>query len=126
MESKREVTVAAQGGKSAIGNLIVFALIAFGIWYGIQYIPQRIEAGTIRSILDAVEDRDNGTPIQDDRELWSVINNQLHVNDMNHMRDHFKVRWDGGTVTITVDYERELNLIFTTQTKKYHEQVVLR
>lgn len=126
MASKREKTPVRQRGKSVIGNLIVLALIAFGIWVGIQYIPQRLEAGTVRTILDQVRQRHSATPIQDDRDLWAVINNHLHINGMNHMKDYFKAKWDQGRVTITVDYERDLNLLFSTRTMKYHEELVLR
>lgn len=114
-----------QEGKSAIGNLLVFALIGFGIWVGIQYIPQRIEAATVRSVLDRVEKRHAATPIRDDRDLWTIVNNQLNVNAMEDMRPNFKSSWDRGAVTVTVDYARELNLIFTTRTMEYHERLVL-
>ena len=104
----------------------MLVLIGFGIWIGIQYIPQRIEAGTVRTILDQVRQRHNATPIQDDRDLWAVINNHLHLNGMNDMKDHFKARWDQDTVTVTVDYVRDLNLLFTKRTMEYHEELVLR
>lgn len=125
MEMYREFRPARQFGKSMIGNLIVLALIAIGIWVGIQYIPQRIEAGTVRTILDQVQQRHSATPIQDDRDLWAIINNHLHINEMRDMKNNFKARWDQGTVTVTVDYERDLNLLFTTRTIEYHEELVL-
>jgi len=125
MELDRKTLPASQPGKSLIGNLIVLALIAFGIWVGIQYIPQRIEAGTVRTILDQVQQRHNATPFQDDRDLWAVINNHLHINEMRDMKNHFKARWDRDTVTVTVDYQRDLNLVFTTRTMEYHEELVL-
>lgn len=114
-----------QEGKSAIGNLLVFALIGFGIWVGIQYIPQRIEAATVRSVLDRVEKRHAATPIRDDRDLWAIVNKQLNVNEMQDMRPNFKSSWNRSAVTVTVDYTRELNLIFTTKTIEYRERLVL-
>lgn len=114
-----------QCGKSKIGNMIVLALVIFGVWVGIQYIPQRIEAGTVQSILDRVQARHNSTPIRDDRDLWAVINNHLNINDMRDMQDHFKTKWDGTTATITVNYDRDLNLIFTTRTIQYRETLVI-
>lgn len=126
MAWNRERKAARQGGKSAIGNFIVLALVAFGIWVGVQYIPQRIEAGTVRTILDQVQQRHNATPFQDDRDLWVVIDNHLHLNGMEGMRDHFKARWDHGTATVTVNYVRELNLLFTTKAIEFHEELVLR
>jgi hypothetical protein len=125
MEFDRKILPAGQIGKSAIGSLIVLAMIAFGIWVGIQYIPQRIEAGTVRTILDQVQQRHNATPIQDDRDLWAIIGNHLHLNGMDDMRNHFKARWDQDRVTVTVDYERDLNLVFTSRIIEYHEELVL-
>lgn len=114
-----------QEGKSAFSNLLVFAVIGYGIWVGVQYIPQRIEAGTIRSVLDRVEQRHAATPIRDDRDLWTIVEKQLSINEMRDMRPYFRSSWSGGTVTLTVDYTRELNLIFTNKTMKYHEGTVL-
>lgn len=125
MERYRVGAPARQFGKSAIGNLLVLALIAFGIWVGIQYIPQRIEAGAMRTMLDRVQQRHNGTPFEDDRDLWSVINAQLSVNDMRDMQAHVKTQWDQDAATVTVSYDRELNLIFTTKTMEYRETLVL-
>ena len=114
-----------QGGKSTIGNLIVLGLVGFGVWVGIQYIPQKIEQGTVQSVLDRVEQRHQSTPIQDDRDLWQVIDRQLSVNEMNDMRHNFDVSRAGGRITIRVTYERELNLIFTTKKMRYNESVSL-
>ena len=116
---------ARQGGKSTIGNLIVLGLVGFGVWVGIQYIPQKLEQGTVRSVLDRLEQRHQATPIQDDRDLWQVIDRQLGVNEMNDMRQHFHVSRSGGRITVRVTYERELNLIFTTKTMRYNESVSL-
>lgn len=118
-------TAGKQSGKSFIGNLVVFAAIAYGIFVGIQYIPQRLEAGTMRTVLDRVEQRHAATPIRDDRDLWTIVDKQLGVNEMRDMRPNFKSSWNGNTVTVTVDYSRELNLLFTTKTMEYHERVAL-
>ena len=115
-----------QSGKALIGNLFVFALIGYGIFVGIQYIPQKIESGTISSIVESVEQRHRSTPITNDRELWAVVDAQLSVNDMTDMRQYFRTAWDLGQGTLTVAYERELNLLFTTRKMEYREEVVLR
>lgn len=114
-----------QEGRFAFGNLLVFALIGYGIWVGVQYIPQRIEAATVRTVLDRVEHRHGATPIRDDRDLWTIIDKQLNVNEMEDMRPRFKSSWNRDTVTVTVDYTRELNLLFTRKTIEYHERLVL-
>jgi hypothetical protein len=121
--SSRKAT--KQHGKSAIGNIIVLAMIGFGIFFGIQYIPQRIEAGTMQSILDGVQRRHDSAPIRDTQDAWNVIGNQLNINNINDMREHFKVTQDGRSVVVTARYERELNLLFTTRKVVFNEQVVL-
>lgn len=125
MNPTRTGPAVRQLGKSAIGNLLVLAIIAYGIWVGFQYIPQRIEAATVGSIVDQVVQRHHSTPITNDRELQTVIDRQLGVNDMIDMKDHFRTSWDHGRGTLTVAYERDLNLIFTTKTIEYREQAVL-
>lgn len=76
-------------------------------------------------MLDRVENRHGATPIRDDRDLWTIIDKQLNVNEMEDMRPRFKSSWNRDTVTVTVDYTRELNLIFTRKTIEYHERLVL-
>ena len=125
MMSVQEHFAGKQAGKSTIGNIVVFAAVAYGIFVGIQYIPQRLEAGTVRTVLDRVEQRHHATPIQDDRDLWTIVDKQLSVNEMRDMRPHFKSSWNGNSVTVTVDYTRELNLLFTTKTMEYKERLVL-
>ncbi len=116
---------ARQQGKSAIGNVVIIALIGYGIWVGIQYIPQQIEAGTVRTVLGKVEKRHYATPIQDDRDLWATINKHLNDNEIQDMRPNFKVSWNRNVATVTVSYERDLNLIFMTTKMAYREQLVL-
>ncbi|MDX1555250.1 MAG: DUF4845 domain-containing protein [Xanthomonadales bacterium] len=116
---------ARQSGKSAIGNVVVLALIAYGVWIGIQFVPQRIEAGTVRTMLDKVEQRHYATPYQGDQDLWNTINKHLNVNEMNDMKSNIKVTWDRNVATVRVSYERDLNLIFTTKKMKFNETVVL-
>ncbi len=116
-------TKVRQGGKSAIGNLIVLGLIGFGVWVGIQFIPQKLDQGTVRSILDEVEQRHNAVPIQDDSDLWRVIDKQLLVNDMRDMKNNFDVSRTGRGFTVRVSYERDLNLIFTTKEMQFNESI---
>ena len=114
-----------QSGKSAIGNIIVLAMVGFGIWVGIQYIPQKIEAGTGNAMLDRVQQRHNATPFRDDADLWKIIDAQLSVNEKRDMRKNIKVSRDGNNFIVKVDYERDLNLIFTTRKMQYSERLSL-
>ena len=114
-----------QRGGSLIGNLMVLAIFAFGVYAAIQYIPQRIEAGAIRSILEQVEQKHRESPIRNDRDLHSQIDKLLSLNEMRDMKENFHTAWNGNTATVTVDYERQLNLLFMEKPMRYHEEVVL-
>lgn len=115
-----------QAGKGAIGNIVVLAMIAFGVWVGIQFIPQKLEQGTVKSILDDVQKRHFASPIRDDADLWQVIDRQLLVNEMRDMRPYFTIAREGNGITVRVSYERDLNLVVTTKTLQYNESVNLR
>ena len=93
-----------QRGKGAIGNVIVLALIGFGVWVGIQFIPQKLEQGTVKSILDDVEKRHFASPIRDDGDLWQVIDRQLLVNEMRDMRPNFTIAREGNGITVRVSF----------------------
>ena len=114
-----------QKGKGSIGNLIVIALIAFGVWFGIQYIPQKIEQGSVKGILDSVEDRHQISPIREDADLWRVIDRQLVVNEMRDMRPNISIAREGGGIIVRISYERDLNLLFTNKPIVYNESVTL-
>ena len=114
-----------QSGKSAIGNIIVLSMVGFGVWVGIQFIPQKLESGSLQSILDRVQQRHNAVKFSNDSDLWKVIDAQLSVNDMRDMRKNFKVTRIDNRFTVKVEYDRELNLIFTTKTMEYRESLTL-
>ena len=114
-----------QGGKSAIGNIIVLAMIGFGIWLGIQFIPQKLEEGAVSSLLDDVQQAHNITPIREEAALWRVVDRQLSVNEMRDMRNNMKISHEAGGMVLRVSYERDLNLLFTTMTRQINKNVVL-
>ena len=115
-----------QKGASAIGLIIYLTIFGFGVYIGFQYIPQRIESGTLDSILDSIEAKHEASPLRSVDEIVDAINRQLTINQMNDMKDIFYVRKDGGNYTIEVSYERELNLIFKKQLMKYEKTRTLR
>ncbi len=115
-----------QKGASAIGLIIILAILGFGIYVGLQYIPQFIESGTVDSILYNIEQNHKTTPVRGANEILSSISRQLDVNQMNDMKDKFYVTQYGGTYTIKVSYERELNLLYKTKLMKYEKTLTLR
>jgi hypothetical protein len=115
-----------QKGASAIGLIIMLAILGYGIFVGLQYIPQHMESGTVNSILDSIEANHKATPVRSVNEITGAINRHLDVNRMNDMQDKFYVTRNGGTYTIEVSYERELNLVYQKKLMKYEKTLTLR
>ena len=123
MDSKKRGT---QRGASAISLIIILALIGAGTFIGLQYIPQYIEAGTVDSILGNIEQAHEETPVTSVNGIRNMIEKQLDINQMDNLRDSFKVTQDEGIYTITVNYERELNLIYEKKLIQYNKSLTLR
>ena len=110
-----------QKGASAIVFIIVLAIFAYAVYVGLQYIPQRIESGSVDSILDSIVENHKTTPVQNVSEILSTITRLLNVNQMDDMKENFKVSKYRGTYIIKVSYERELNLGYETKTIQYEK-----
>ena len=123
MDSKKPGT---QRGASAISLIIILALIGAGTYIGLQYIPQYIEAGTVDSILGNIEQAHEETPVTSVNGIRNMIEKQLDINQMDDLRDSFKVTQDEAIYTITVNYERELNLIYEKNLIQYNKSLTLR
>ena len=117
---------AKQKGASAIVTVIFLALLAYGVYLGIQYVPQAIESRAIDSILTTVNKDHKMDPIRSADEAKSKVAKMLQVNEMNDMAKNVKVKQIAGTITIKVKYERELNLGFKTKPMPYEKTLVLK
>lgn len=115
-----------QRGASAIGLIIFLAILGAGTYIGLQYIPQYIECSSVDSILDSIEKSNNSKPVTGVIDIRNRINKQLNMNQMDDLRDSFTVKQDGEQYLITVSYERELNLIYTTKPMKYEKTLILK
>lgn len=115
-----------QIGASAFALIIFLVIFGYGVYVGLQYIPQHVESGTIESILDDIEQKHKVTPVRSVNEILSTISRQLDVNQMNDMKDIFYVRRNGDTFTIEVSYERELNLIYEKKLMHYDKTRTLK
>jgi hypothetical protein len=115
-----------QKGGSAIGLIVTLAIIGLVAYFAIQYIPQHIEASTVDSILNKIELDHKTNPVTNVNALLRSIDNQLNVNEMNDLKDSFKVTELGGRYTIKVSYERELNLIYEKKQMLYEKTLVLK
>jgi hypothetical protein len=117
---------AKQKGASAIFTIIVLALLAYGVYLGIQYAPQAIESRAIDSIFATVDKDHKMDPMQSADEARSKVAKMLQVNEMNDMAKNVKVKQIAGTITIKIKYERELNLGFKTKPMAYEKTLVLK
>jgi hypothetical protein len=117
---------AKQKGASAIVTIIVLALLAYGVYLGIQYVPQAIESRAIDSIFAAVNKDHKMDPIRSADGARSKVAKMLQVNEMNDMAKNVKAKQIAGTITIKIKYERELNLGFKTKPMPYEKTLVLK
>ena len=115
-----------QQGISAIGLIIILAIIGAGAYIGLQYIPQYIEAGTVDSILANLEKAQEETPFSSAADVSKMINKQLTLNAMDDLRDSFKVTEDGQAYIVRVNYERELNLLYEKKPMPYKKTITLQ
>lgn len=114
-----------QRGASAIGTVILLIIAAYGVFVGIQYVPQLIESSSVDSILNSIEHDHRAEPVRSAQGLRAKIDNHLSVNQLSHLKDSFQVREWGSDLLIEVSYERELNLLYETRTIKYENSLTL-
>ena len=101
-----------QRGASAIGIIIILAILGIGTYIGFQYIPLFIESGTVDSVMSSIEQANEKKTFASSGEIRSMINKQLDMNQMQELADAFTVTKYEETYTINVYYERQLNLIY--------------
>lgn len=114
-----------QRGGSAIGLVITLALLGYGIFVGIQYVPQYIESTTMDAILDSLADIHRTEPFSDTRAIHAAIDNQLYINQMGAMKNDFSIIPSRGSYIVTVRYERELNLLYAKKQIQHEKSVTL-
>jgi hypothetical protein len=115
-----------QKGASAIVTTIVLAILAYGIYIGIQYVPQAIESSSINSIFSSIEKDHRMDHISGETEAKAKLIKLLQINEMNEMVQNVSVRQIGGKITLKIVYERELNLGYKTKPMAYEKILVLQ
>ena len=115
-----------QKGGSVIGHIITLAVLGYGVFFGLQYIPQLIESSSVNSILDSIEANHKASPYLGVDEITGAISKLLNINEINDMKDKFHVKRNAGKYVIEVSYERELNLGYETKILKYEKTLTLR
>ena len=107
-----------QTGASAIATIITLVILGYGIYVGIQYVPHVVESRSINSILTSVEVDHRLDPITSEYAAKEKVIKLLQINEMNDMTNNLKVRNKNDSITITISYDRVLNLVY--KKKKIH------
>jgi hypothetical protein len=115
-----------QRGASAVGTVILLAIVAYGVFVGIQYAPLLIESSSVHSILNSIESAHHSDPARNAQAVRALVDNHLNLNQMNHLRDSFNVREFANDFVIEVSYERDLDLFFTKKVITYETSLTLR
>ena len=106
-------------------TLIVIAILAYGVFVGIQYIPQWMEARSVDSILDSVQETYSTSRAGSEQDITAQVIRMLQVNEMNEMTGKFEVARSGSGYSITFRWERQLNLGFETRTIQFERSIFL-
>jgi len=114
-----------QGGGSFLGTLVILALIAYGAYVALQYIPQWIEARSIQTILDSMRTTQGADPVNSVQGARDKVIRMLQINEMNDMTESFDVARAGDYIVVTFSYDRELNLVYKQKTMHYEQSVSL-
>ena len=115
-----------QRGASAIGTIIMLAILGYGVFIGFQYVPQAIESRSIDSILETVDSASKSGSINSTQAAQEKVISLLQVNEMNDMADDFTVTERDGRITVTFSYDRELNLLYKIQPMPYKKIMILK
>lgn len=115
-----------QRGASAVGTIILLAIVAYGVFVGIQYVPQLIESGSVHSVLNSIEGAHHSDPARSAQAVRALVDNHLNLNQMNHLKNSFNVREFANDYVIEVSYERDLDLFFTKKVITYETSLTLR
>jgi len=114
-----------QLGLSIIGLVVTLIIIGYGAFVAIQYAPQVIEAQTVQSILDTIAQDHKTTPVESAADIKRSWDNFLNVNQMNDLKDQIEIDGYHGKYSITVKWERKLDLMYETKVIRYQKTVTL-
>ena len=114
-----------QRGASPIVVIIVLALVGIGVYIGFQYIPIKMEAGRLDTILDNIEQDHAQTALRSKQDIESRLASKLNINNMDDMMSVFTVIPEGNGFTIKARLEREMNLIYEKRPMVYDRTVTL-
>ena len=115
-----------QRGASTLGTVILLAVLGFGVFVGLQYIPQKIEDLSVDSVLDSIATIQQQSPSGNVQGVEATIDRLLNTNDLDHLRSNFKVYQNGKGINVSFSREWKLNLIYTEQAMKHEKNLTLK
>jgi hypothetical protein len=114
-----------QKGASIISTIITVAVLGYGVYIGIQYVPQAIESNSVSSILSSMKDSQISNPVTSTQAASAKVIKLLQINEMNDMTDSFVVERRDDKIVVRFSYDRELNLGYKIQAIHYDKSVSL-
>ncbi len=114
-----------QTGGSLPGNLLLIALFAYGVYVGLQYVPQVIESKSLDSMLDSIESQNDSHHYDSAQQVAQAVRNILNLNQMDDMIKSITIREGQQGINIEVNYARELDLLFEKKTLNYNKSLDL-
>ena len=111
-----------QTGASLLGNLVVLALLGYCIFVAFQYVPQVLESRSVQTTLNSMLSAHEANPVPNAQVAIDRLHRMLNMSGLEDLASEFKVE----DITISVKYERELNLLYTIHPMTYEKSVTLR
>lgn len=113
---------------TAIGVLIVLALIAFFTLLALRLVPPYLEHFTVASSLKSLQ-QEPGMRQKTTPEIRSMLSRRLEINDVIHVKkEHIKIERNSktGLVSINVSYEVRVPVMANVDAVvKFSDQVEL-
>ena len=114
-----------QRGGSPVLTLIVVAVLGYVVFVGVQYVPHWLEARSVSSILNSVEETYASNRSGSKQDIEAQVIRMLQVNEMHDMTENFSVSGNSGGYTVSFRWDRTLNLGFETRTLNFERTVSL-
>ncbi len=114
-----------QHGASALGTVMMLAVLGYGVFLGIQWVPQKIQNMSLDSILESLESKQKQFPMRSIREVESTLDALLGTNNLTALKDNFKVMQSHNSIAIEVSREWKFNLIYAEKAMRYEKSLLL-
>lgn len=108
-----------QRGASLAGNILLLAAFGYGIYLGIQYVPFYLESKSIDSILQSIEAQHQSQRFEAAQQVDQAVRKNLNMNQMDDMMTHVRIRENPSGISIEINYDRELDLLFDRKTLSF-------